>query len=123
MSLETGSGSDAGVRRVYTSSAPISLPAGTRNPRIRNFVSGAFDRPILAAIPPFTEHEEKTVICAVFTELNDKFCVGLDNSPSFSRSISAPSTVHSNGRMVFVGGSNLRKLQKPLPKKDRLSSI
>jgi hypothetical protein len=61
-----------GGRRVYTSTAPLSLPAGTRNPRIRSFVSGAFDRPIPAAIAPFSESEEKTIISTVFTELNDK---------------------------------------------------
>jgi hypothetical protein len=109
-----------GGRRVYTSSAPLSLPAGTRNPRIRNFMSGAFDRPIPAAIPPFTENEEKTVICAVFNELNEKFCVGLDNPPSFSRNIAAPPTVHSNGRMVFVGGSNLGKIAKAAAEKGSL---
>jgi hypothetical protein len=109
-----------GGRRVYTSSAPLSLPAGTRNPRIRSFMSGAFDRPIPAAIPPFTETEEKTVICAVFTELNEKFCVGLDNPPSFSRNIAAPPTVHSNGRMVFIGGSNLGKIAKAAAEKGSL---
>ncbi len=105
---------------MYTSSAPLSLPAGTRNPRIRNFVSGAFDRPIPAAIPPFTELDEKTIICAVITELNEKFCVGLENPPSFSRSIAAPPTVHSNGRTVFVGGSNLRKIAKAAAEKGSL---
>jgi hypothetical protein len=109
-----------GGRRVYTSSAPLSLPAGTRNPRIRNFMSGAFDRPIPAAIPPFTENEEKTVIRTVFNELNEKFCVGLDNPPSFSRSIAAPPTVHSNGRMVFVGRSNLGKIAKAAAEKGSL---
>ncbi len=109
-----------GGRRVYTSSAPLSLPAGTRNPRIRSFVSGAFDRPIPAAIPPLTENEEKTVICTVFNELNEKFCVGLDNPPSFSRSIAAPPTVHSNGRTFFIGGSNLGKIAKAAAEKGSL---
>ncbi len=106
---------------MYTSTAPLSLPApGTRNPRIRNFVSGAFDRPIPAAITPFTELEEKTIICAVFTELNDKFCVEIDNPPSFSGSIAAPPTMHSNGRTVFIGGSNLGKIAKATAEKGSL---
>jgi hypothetical protein len=83
-------------------------------------VSGAFDRPIPANITPFTENEEKTIICTVFTELNEKFCVGLDNPPSFSRSIAAPPTVHSNGRTVFVGGSNLGKIAKAAAEKGSL---
>ncbi len=83
-------------------------------------MSGAFDRPIPAAITPFTEFEEKTVICAVFTELNEKFCVGIDNPPSFSRSIAAPPTVHSNGRTVFIGGSNLGKIAKAAAEKGSL---
>ncbi len=83
-------------------------------------MSGAFDRPIPAAIPPLTENEEKTVICTVFNELNEKFCVGLDNPPSFSRNIAAPPTVHSNGKMVFVGGSNLGKIAKAAAEKGSL---
>ncbi len=74
---------------------------------IRNYLSGAFDRPI-----PATVSEEKTIISIVFTELNENFCVGLDNPPSFSRSISSPPTVHGTGRTVFVGGSNLGKIEK-----------
>jgi hypothetical protein len=83
-------------------------------------VSGAFDRPIPAAIAPFSESEEKTIISTVFTELNDKFCVGLDNPPSFSRSIAAPLTVHGNGRTVFIGGSNLGKIAKAAAEKGSL---
>ena len=83
-------------------------------------MSDAFDRPIPAAILPLIENEEKTVICAVFTELNEKFCVGLDNPPSFSRSIAAPPTVHSNGRTVFIGGSNLGKIAKAAAEKGSL---
>ncbi len=97
---------------MYTSSAPLSLPASIRNPRIRNYMSGAFDRPIPASIPPFIESEEKTIISIVFTKLNENFCVGLDNPPSFSRSILSPPTVHGTGRTVFVGGSNLGKIAK-----------
>ncbi len=90
---------------MYLSSAPLSLPVSIRNPRIRNYMSGA-------SIPPFIESEEKTIIIIVFTKLNENFCVGLDNPPSFSRSISSPSTVHGTGRTVFVGGSNLGKIAK-----------
>jgi hypothetical protein len=75
-------------------------------------MSGAFDRPIPASIPPFIESEEKTIISIVFTKLNENFCVGLDNPPSFSRSILSPPTVHGTGRTVFVGGSNLGKIAK-----------
>jgi hypothetical protein len=57
--LATGTGPGARGRRVYTSTAPLSLPAGTRNPRIRSFVSGAFDWPIPAAIAPFSESEKR----------------------------------------------------------------
>ena len=62
---------------MYTLSAPLSLPASIRNPRIRNYMSGAFDRPIPASIPPITESEEKTIIGTgtIFTELNEKFFV------------------------------------------------
>ncbi len=81
-------------------------------------MSGAFDRPISANISPFTEFEEKTIICTVFTELNEKFCVGLDNPPSFSRSIAAPPTVHSMGGRFLWADQILEKSQKPLPKRD-----
>ncbi len=83
-------------------------------------MSGAFDRPIPAAIAPLSESEEKTIISTVFTELNDKFCVGLDNPPSFSRSIAALLTVHGNGRTVLLGGPTLEKLPKPPPRKVHL---
>jgi hypothetical protein len=56
-------------------------------------MSGAFDRPIPASIPPITESEEKTIIGTgtIFTELNEKFfvLVALTTPPPFSRSISA----------------------------------
>ncbi len=83
-------------------------------------MSGAFDRPIPAAITPFTELEEQTIICAVFTELNDKFCVGIDNPPLFLAQHSAPPTVHSNGRTVFIGGSYLGKIAKATAEKGSL---
>ena len=86
-------------------------------------MSVAFDRPIPAAIAPFSESEEKTIISTVFTELNDKFCVGLDNPPSFSRSIAAPLTVHGNGRTVFIGGSNLGKIAKAAAEKGSLVKL
>jgi hypothetical protein len=103
---------EQGGRRVYTLSAPLSLPASIRNPRIRNYMSGAFDRPIPASIPPITESEEKVIISNIFTELNEKFCVGLDDPPSFSRSISALPTVHGTRRIVVIWGSNLGKIAK-----------
>jgi hypothetical protein len=36
----------------------------------------------------------------------------MDNSPSFSLSISAPPTVHGTRRTVFIGGSNIGKIAK-----------
>jgi hypothetical protein len=75
-------------------------------------MSGAFDRPIPAIIPPITESKEKVIISNIFTELNEKFCVDLDDPPSFSRSISALPTVHGSRRTVVIGGSNLGKIAK-----------
>ncbi len=104
-------GVGGGGRIVYTSFAPLLLPSGIRNPRIRSFMSGAFDRPIPATVPPITKTEEKTIISTIFTELHKKFCVGLENPPSFSRSILAQTTVHSTGRTDLLGGSNLGKMK------------
>jgi hypothetical protein len=52
------------------------------------------------------------IISNIFTELNEKFCDGLDNPPSFSLSISALPTVHGTRRTVFIGGSNFGKIAK-----------
>jgi hypothetical protein len=40
--------------------------------------------------------------------------------PSFSRSIAAPPTVHSNGRTVFIGGSKLGNIAKAAAEKGSL---
>jgi hypothetical protein len=48
----------------------------------------------------------------LLTELNEKFCVNLDNNPSFERSILPPFTEHNPGRTVFIGASNLGKIAK-----------
>ncbi len=69
-------------------------------------MSGAFDRPIPAAIPPFTENEEKTVICAVFTELNEKFCVGLDNPPFFTQHLGPAYRAQQWEDGVFLGAQS-----------------
>jgi hypothetical protein len=99
-------------RRVYTSSAPLSLPSGIKNPRIRPFMSGAYAGTIPAEIPPLKPEEESVTVTSMLTELNEKFCVGLDLSPSFDRSIPPPLTEHNNGRTVFIGGSNLGRIAK-----------
>ncbi len=44
-----------GGRRVYTASAPLSLPAGIKNPRIWPFMAGAFVGTVSAEIPPSTK--------------------------------------------------------------------
>jgi hypothetical protein len=86
-----------GGRRVYTSTAPLSLPAGIKNPRIRPFVSGAFIGTVPAEIPPLSKEEESQIVRTLLTELNEKFCVNLDSNPSFDCNVPPPFTAHNNG--------------------------
>ena len=90
-----------GGRRVYTSSAPLSLPGGLKNPRIRPFMSGAYAGTIPAEILPLRPEEERMIVETMLTELNDKFCVGLDPSPSLDRSTPPSPTAHNTGRTAF----------------------
>jgi hypothetical protein len=99
-------------RRVYTSSAPLSLPAGIRNPRIRPFMSGAFVGTVPAEIPPLKQEDETKIVRTLLNELNEKFGVNLDCQPSFERNVPPPFTVHSAGRTVFIGASNMGKIAK-----------
>jgi hypothetical protein len=99
-----------GGRRVYISSAPLSLLRGLKNPRIRPFVSGAYTGTIPAEILLLEPEEERAIVEAFLTELNEKFCVSLDPNPSLDRSIPPPPTAHSTGRTVFIGGSNLGRI-------------
>ncbi len=55
---------------------------------------------------------EKLIVTSLLTEFNEKFCVGVDLSPSFDRSIPPPLTEHNNGSTVFIGGSNLGRIAK-----------
>jgi len=97
---------------VYTSTSPLSLPGGLKNPRIRSFVSGAFAGTIPAEILPLEPEEERAIIGSMLSELNEKFCVSLDPNPSLDRSTPPSLTAHSTGRTVFIGGSNLGKIAK-----------
>jgi hypothetical protein len=93
--LDPGRG---GGRRVYTSSAPFTLPAGIKNPRARPFMSGAFAGTVPAEILPLSEREDGYIVSLLFTELNEKFCVGIDSNPSTDRSLPPSSTEHNTGR-------------------------
>jgi hypothetical protein len=101
-----------GGRRVYTSSAPLSLPSGIKNPRIRPFMSGAYAGMIPAEILPLEPEAERALVGTLLQELNEKFCVNLDPNPSLDRSIPAPPTMHNTGPTVFIGGSNLGRIAK-----------
>jgi hypothetical protein len=89
---------------VYTSSAPLSLPGGIKNPMIRPFVSGAYAGTIPAEILQLEPEVERELVGSLLSELNEKFCVNLDPNPSLDRSIPPPPTAHNTGRMVFIGG-------------------
>jgi hypothetical protein len=112
VALEAGRGG----RRVYTSSAPLSLPGGLKNPRIRPFVSGAYAGTIPAEILPLKPKEERAIVETLLTELNEKFCVSLDQNPSLDRSIPPSPTAHNAGRTVFIGGSNPGRISKAAAK-------
>jgi hypothetical protein len=99
-------------RGVYTSSSPLSLPGGLKNPRIRPFMSGAYAGTIPAEILPLRPNEERMIVETMLTELNEKFCVSLDLSPSFDRSTPPSPTAHNTGRTVIIGGSNLGRIAK-----------
>jgi hypothetical protein len=101
-----------GGRRVFTSSAPLSLPCGIKNPRIRPFMSGAYAGTIPAEVLPLEPEAERALVGSLLQELNEKFCVNLDPNPSLDRSTPAPPTVHNTGRTVFIGGSNLGRIAK-----------
>jgi hypothetical protein len=97
---------------VYTSSAPLSLPGGLKNTRIRPFMSEAFAGTIPAEILPLRLEEERMIVETLLTELDEKFCVGLDPYPSLDRSNPPSPTAHNTGRSVFIGGSNLGRIAK-----------
>jgi hypothetical protein len=111
--LEAG----VGGRRVYTSSPPLSLPGGIKNPRTRPFVSRAYAGTIPAEILPLDPEVERALVGSLLTELNEKFCVNLDPNPSLDRSIPPPPTAHNTGRTVFIGGSNLGRIAKAAGRK------
>ncbi len=96
--------------RVYMSSAPLSLPGGTRNPRIRPFISGAFVGTIPAEILPLSRREE--LVGTFITDLNEKFYVGLNSDPSTDRNVPPSFTEHNTSKTVFIGASNLGNLAK-----------
>jgi hypothetical protein len=106
--LEAGRGG----RRVYTSSAPLSLTGGLKNPRIRPFMSGAYAGTIPVEILPQRPEEERVIVKTLLTELNEKFWVSLDPNPSLDRSTPPSPTAHNTGRTVFIGGSNLGRIAK-----------
>jgi hypothetical protein len=110
--LEAGRGG----RRVYTSSAPLSLPRELKNPSIRPFMSGAYAGTIPAEILPLGPEEERIIVGSMLAELNEKFCVGLDPNPSLDRSILPSLTAHNAGRTVFIGGSSLGRIAKAAAK-------
>jgi len=83
-----------GGRRVYTSSAPLSLPGGIKNPRIRPFMSGAYAGTIPAEILPLEPEAERALVGSLLHELNEKFCVNLDPNPSLDRSIPPPAPAY-----------------------------
>ncbi len=97
---------------MYTSSAPLSLPGGLKNPRIRPFVSGAYAGTIPAEILPLDPEEERAIVGSMLAELIEKFCVSLDPNPSLDRSTPPLLTVHNAGRTVFIGGSYLGRIAK-----------
>ncbi len=97
---------------MYTSSAPLSLPGGLKNPRIRPFMSRAYAGTIPAEILPLEPEEERMIVGSMLAELNEKFCVGLDPNPSLDRSTPPSLTAHNAGRTVFIGGSNLGRIAK-----------
>jgi hypothetical protein len=98
---------NGGGGRVYTSSAPLSLPAGKKNPWIQPFCRNGPCRD-----PPLNKDEETQIVCTLLTELNEKFCVNLDCHPSFERSVPPPFTVHSADRTVFIVAFNMGKIAK-----------
>jgi hypothetical protein len=58
-----------GGRRVYTSSAPLSLPGEIKNPRIRPFMSGAYAGTIPAEILPLEPEVERALVGTLLQEL------------------------------------------------------
>ncbi len=106
--LEAGRGG----RRVYTSSDPLSLPGGLKNPRIRPFMSGVYAGTIPAEILPLGPEEERMIVGSLLAELNEKFCVSLDTNPSLNRSTLPSLTGHNAGRTVSIGGSHLGRIAK-----------
>ncbi len=79
-------------------------------------MSRAYGGTIPAEILPLGPEEERMIVETMLTELNEKFCVSLDPSPSFDRSIPPSPTAHNTGRTVFIGGSNLGRIAKAATK-------
>ena len=94
----------------------LSLPGGICNPRKRSFVAGSFTTAVPVEIPPLCEDLEEHLVTAIFDELNEKFCVGLDCPPSCKRTSLPPQNVSSNRWTVFVGGSILGKIAEEATK-------
>ncbi len=48
-------------------------------------MSGAFVGTVPAEILPLSKEDETQIVRTLLTELNEKFCVNLDNNPSVPR--------------------------------------
>jgi hypothetical protein len=83
-------------------------------------MSGAFVGTVPAEIPPLSKDDESKIVRTLLNELNEKFCVNLDCQPSLERSVPPPLTVHSAGRTVFIGASNMGRIAKAAAEKGHL---
>jgi hypothetical protein len=101
----------------YTASAPLSLPAGIKNPQIRPFMSGAFVGTVPAEIPPLSKDDETKIVRTLFNELNEKFCVNLDCQPSFERNVPPRSLCTAPAGRYSSGHPTWAKSPKPPPPK------
>jgi hypothetical protein len=88
--------------RVCTVPLTIALPIGLYNSRDRSTDCPAFDHPIQARIPPFSQRQEEVVIHSLLSELNDNYSV----EPAFTET----GTV----RTVFSGSSHMNDITNDL---------
>jgi hypothetical protein len=95
---------------------PILLPDDLENFEGKYIVSPG--RPgIPAAVPSWSQADEKKVLDILIKELNEKFLAGLDTDPNLSRSskrlqLYPAFRSGSVETAAFVGGSNAKKLSQ-----------
>jgi hypothetical protein len=92
----------------------LFIPTSCRNPRKRAFRSPDTEPPLPTGVRPMGTEEERTIVTALISDLNEFYGVGLDPFPLLERGVSTQVTAITKGRIVLVGASHMVRLAKCL---------